>query len=825
MKKIWNYGFWNHGNIMVLSLLLFLNILGISVISNRNLSQCVEAEARAQTNRYNLTALGESLADASDYLTDEVRKFAVTGEVEHLYNYWYEVYETRDRDTAIQELTDYAPPMEELAFLEEAKSHSDQLILTETCAMKLKLLGMDVDIQDYQSEETLYSYLSQVMAYQLEEKYENLSQREQEEVAVNILYDGHYNQVKNQIMNPIGAFQTTMNERLNLEVAEAVSGREKASLGQNICLVVALGLLLVFFALINKLYIRPITRYTRELEGVSLTEVRITPTGAFEMSQFGEQFNVLAEELKLELNRRASAEESMRQARDQADRANAAKSDFLACMSHELRTPLNAITGYLYLLKREELSGKQFRYVNSIDYSAENLLGIISNILDFSKIESGKTVYEYREFSPLEMMQEVRAIMVNQAKEKGLELRIQADRNLGEKVIGDDVKIKQILVNLVGNAIKFTQEGGVTLECEKIETIEDGEILEFRVRDTGIGISKKDQKKIFHPFVQSDAQITRKFGGTGLGLTICRRLIEEMSQGEESLQLQSEEGEGSCFSFRMKLPFGDGLEKEDAGEEEVQIADGEQCILLIDDSEINLSVESEIILSYGMKVDTAKSGREGLEKIHNRENDYDMILMDIRMPDMDGYEAAGEIRKVGRYKTVPIIALTADVVTGVKERVKSAGMNYCVEKPLNPQKLYKVIRRYLSIAIARPERIYQEQGLFAAEECLEMMNQNQENMCRLLELFFQEHRHKAEDIYIAIARDDYDLARGLLHDLEGAVGSLCCHDLYQVCKKLHQEIREGKSVSTNEFLDVWKRTMKEVQGYYEAHKERRCLDV
>lgn len=831
MKKIWESTFWNNRNIMILSLLLFVVILGIIFTSNRHMGKWVEEEAQAQTNRYKMTALGESLADASDYLTDEVRKFAVTGEMEHLYNYWYEVYETKARDTAIDELTVYEPPKEELNFLEEAKNHSDQLIHTETCAMKLKLLGMGTDIEAYKTEEKLYAYLSQVMAYELEDEYRNLTARQQEETSVQILYDAHYNQVKDQIMNPIEHFQDAMNERLNIEVSSSISGRESASLRQNACLIAAMLLMFILFTLISRLYIHPIKIYTTELEGVDaaigkkqdVTAVHITPMGAYEMKNFGEKFNTMAEELKWELDRRASAEQSMREARDQADRANVAKSNFLACMSHELRTPLNAITGYLYLLQKEKLTGKQIRYVNSISFSAENLLGIISNILDFSKIESGKTIYEYREFSVRELMQEIRAIMVNQAKEKGLVLKCIASEGLPEKVIGDDVKIKQILVNLLGNAVKFTQQGEIALEAQTLEYREDSALVEFKVKDTGIGISKKDQKKIFRPFIQRDAEITRKFGGTGLGLTICRTLIEAMSGGEESLQLQSVEGEGSCFSFRLNLPLADELQKEteESRETQVQISDGDQSILLVDDSEINLSVESEIIISYGMKVDTAQSGQEALEKIYDSENDYDMILMDIRMPDMDGYEAAGKIRKIGRYKTVPIIALTADVVAGVKDRVKAAGMNYCVEKPLKPQKLYKVMKRYLSIASAAPERIYREQGLFGVEECLEMMNHNEENLCTLLELFLQEHKHKAEDIYIALARDDFEQARGLLHDVEGAVGSICCHDLYRVCKKLHQEVREGKSESLTELLTVWKKTMKEITAYYEAHKEMR----
>lgn len=302
-----------------------------------------------------------------------------------------------------------------------------------------------------------------------------------------------------------------------------------------------------------RLYIVPLRRYTDALSGAAADRmrVRVMPGGASEPYRFGQMFNRLRATLERELENRRTAEEQMRQARDEADSANRAKNEFLAQMSHELRTPLGAVTGYLYLLERTPLNARQKRYCSSMYTSSEALMELINQILDFSKIEAGALTFEAVVFDPTALLHAVRDMLEHSARQKGLTLKLDIQGKLPQAVSGDPTRLRQVLVNLAGNAVKFTEHGSVTIAAKTVQQDENGVTIAFAVADTGIGIRDEDQARIFEPFEQADSSVTRKYGGTGLGLVIVRRIVETASRGTHKLTLESREGLGSTFRFAM----------------------------------------------------------------------------------------------------------------------------------------------------------------------------------------------------------------------------------------------------------------------------------
>lgn len=400
-----------------------------------------------------------------------------------------------------------------------------------------------------------------------------------------------------------------------------------------------------------------------------------------------------------DVTQQRQTEQYLQEAREKAEESVRLKSSFLASMSHEIRTPIHGISGVLQLLESSELNSEQQHYLSLANFSIQSLLHIVNDILDFSKIEAGQLQIEH---SPLDIEASLESIHSQYAilcQEKGLDLHFQFNLLNHHVVLGDEVRLRQVLTNLIGNAVKFTEEGNISVTAN-LEPRPDGKLFFLcSVSDTGIGIAKEKQQTIFDVFTQEDLSTTRKFGGTGLGLSISRQLCELMGG---NIDLHSEKGKGSTFSFSVVL--------EEASEEDIapvlpkSAATSNKAlkrkILIVEDNDIN-----QIIVKQHLNHHTtlsAKSGREALEALIKMKPTFDVILMDCQMPEMDGFEATQRIRQgeAGeRYKHVPIIALTANAMKGDKERCEAAGMNDYLSKPFEAGDLVEKVEYWASAPV------------------------------------------------------------------------------------------------------------------------------
>jgi CheY-like chemotaxis protein/HPt (histidine-containing phosphotransfer) domain-containing protein len=385
----------------------------------------------------------------------------------------------------------------------------------------------------------------------------------------------------------------------------------------------------------------------------------------------------------------------LRDANLRLQRASAAKSQFLANMSHELRTPMNAIIGLTHLGLKTELSDQQREYLTTVDQSAQGLLGIIESILDFSDLDSGDVALDEQTFTISDVLERQAAVAGPAAEEKGLELLFEPAADLPTAVVGDPRRLGQVLAIFIGNAIKFTDQGGVRVDVTAQSTSDGAATILFCVTDSGPGMSAAEREHLFDPFSQADESHTRAHGGTGLGLAVASKLAALM---DARIEVSSEPGQGSTFSLLLTLPLApaDDRNSLDAG-----AGDGLDLgpirgarVLLVDDSDINLQVAGEILRQVPLRVDVAHDGQEAVTMTeHTR---YDCVLMDVQMPVMDGYAATQAIRARAVGGDIPILAMTANVAPEDRARAEAAGMNAHIAKPVDPDRLLRELLTWIA---------------------------------------------------------------------------------------------------------------------------------
>ena len=646
------------------------------------------------------------------------------------------------------------------------------------------------------------------------------------------------------------------------------------------------------------------------------------------------------------------------EARTVAEMATNAKSEFLANMSHEIRTPMNAIIGMAHLALKTDLTPKQYDYLQKVDSSAKSLLGIINDILDFSKIEAGKLDMESVNFQLEDTLNNISTLVGIKTQEKGLELLFKTDPVVPGALVGDALRLGQILINLSNNAVKFTDTGEIVVSTELVKKDDSQVTLKFSVQDTGIGMTAEQATKLFQPFMQAESSTTRKYGGTGLGLTISKRLAEMMG-GE--IWVESAQGRGSTFSFTAnfglgkekakkqykpsselrgmkvlvvddnatsrdilqemlesftfevtvaasgpegiteledanedkpfelvimdwKMPGMDGIEAsrrikdhEDLskipaivlvtayGREEIMQqsekvglegfllkpvnpsmlfdtiiqAFGEEMpeisrvvqkheqeaealehirganVLLVEDNEINQQVAREILEGAGLKITLANDGQEAVNAV--KENEYDAVLMDVQMPVMDGYTATREIRKDGRFKELPIIAMTANAMAGDREKSLDAGMNDHVAKPIDTKELFSTLAKWIEPGDRKMQVDSSKEGLedkadpeddsmpelpgISVADGLKKVGGNEKFYRKLLLQFLDTNRDSANEIREALEKKDQPLAVRLAHTVKGVAATLGAGVLAQVSGELEKALKNEETGKLSNLLE------------------------
>jgi len=503
------------------------------------------------------------------------------------------------------------------------------------------------------------------------------------------------------------------------------------------------------------------------------------------------------------------AETQMRRAKDMAESAARTKADFLANMSHEIRTPLNAIIGMGHLALKTDLNPRQRDYLEKIGLSGKHLLGIINDILDFSKIEAGKLTVEAREFRLDTLLDHLASLNADKLASKGMTLMFDLAPEVPPVLLGDALRLGQILINYVSNAIKFTEAGQIEVSVSVLERNEAEVVLRFAVRDTGIGLTPEQQQRLFQSFSQADASTTRKYGGTGLGLAISKNLAELMGG---DVGVDSVQGEGSTFWFTARLGHGADMVVEaeaSIGAAELATLRGAR-VLLAEDNELNRQVATELLMDAGMQVDAAMDGQQAVDMALGNKA-YDIVLMDMQMPVLDGLDATRAIRR--EMAGLPIVAMTANAMEADRQRCMEAGMNGFVAKPIEPEDLWKELLRWVKPGLR--EAVADQPAATQADETelpskidgldmaagLRRVLGKPARYVAMLRGFVQGQGEAPARIREALAAADLPTAEREAHTLKGLAGNIGADVLQQRAKELEATLH-AKSDDAGALIDA-----------------------
>lgn len=527
-------------------------------------------------------------------------------------------------------------------------------------------------------------------------------------------------------------------------------------------------------------------------------------------------------------------ERELKQAKEAAEAASQAKETFLANVSHEVRTPMNGILGLTQLLQKSTLDNTQRKYIHAIRQSGEFMLSIINDLLDFSKIVAGHMEFENIPFEPSSLLFNIRQTYGTRAMEKGIHLSIDTDEQLPHTLKGDPVRLNQILVNLIGNAIKFTDKGGVTLRIKVLGQRNGKANLLFEVQDTGIGIPKEKQQTIFESFKQAGNDTARLYGGTGLGLSIVKKLVEAF--GSE-IKVDSKAGEGSTFSFELEFETVTELQNNSVGTEcEFETLTGVR-ILLAEDNVVNQLLAHDLITGWGATLEVAENGEQAIEKL--KTGNFDLVLMDVQMPVLGGLEATEIIRKHlrnERLANIPIVAMTADAVKQNIEKCFAAGMTDHITKPFDPQQLNAIIRRHTQNMQNTPSHQSDSPSgnavtvetqtpafkFISLKTLLEFSRGKNDFVVKMLKLLLEQTPPAVKSIGEAIQNKNFEEARSLAHKMKPNVNLLGNLELDRLILKIEKDAENSASVDSlnamyADFRQLYDLAMTELQTAYNRY--------
>lgn len=526
------------------------------------------------------------------------------------------------------------------------------------------------------------------------------------------------------------------------------------------------------------------TRYqflTKEYKKLLRQTQKITRIGDSNQKKLLEAYNKI-ENQNLKLDR----------AIHEAESANAAKNQFLAKVSHEIRNPMNVILGMAELLHLTHLNNEQKSYISNLRVAGKKLLHVINDILDFSKIESGLLTLENIDFYISDTVKSIKESFITTANEKGIRLNIHTSGNVPLVIKGDNIRLSQILFNLMGNAIKFTDKGIISLDIRRINKENPDSdkkiILQFTVRDSGIGIASEKHSTIFESFIQADSSTTRRYGGTGLGLTICKQLVELMGG---TIELKSQPGRGSTFSFNV--PFAPGnphIARRLRKQQNIPKYQGKPLnILLGEDNPMNAELMVRFLKKQKHRVTHAKHGKEILEFIQKRS--FDVILMDVEMPEIDGFETTRRIRsdKTKKFRPdIPIIAITAHTLPVYKNKILSCGMNDIITKPIDFYRLSKLL--FCIRSGCPPQKIEpgksNELAILDSRTALKRLQGDTELYKKFCTMFIQEIPEMLKKIEIDIGNTNYDELRKDAHYLKNSAALIGTDRITELAERIEK---------------------------------------